>query len=113
MHRITLDPNAIAAYAATAHTMAATLAATATRTAAADPLLLTPAFGLIGADFRTAFTAALTTHTTTLTDLAAALTSLGLATTGGATACTTIDDTYAAALRINTAEATPNPEQSA
>lgn len=104
MHRITLDPKAIAAYAATAHTMAATLATTATRTAAADPLLLAPAFGLIGADFHTALTAALTTHTTTLTDLSTVLTSLGLATTGSATACTTIDAANAAALRTTTTD---------
>ncbi|WP_084523040.1 type VII secretion target [Nocardia inohanensis] len=110
MHRILLDPNGIAGYAATAHTMATALASTAAGTATADPLLLSPAFGLIGADFLAAFTAALTTHTTTLADLSAVLTSLGVATTGSSASYTLTDATHAAAVRTTTAAIPSYPE---
>ncbi|MEV6771474.1 DUF2563 family protein [Nocardia sp. NPDC051030] len=99
MHRISIDPDGLAAYSNVAELMAAHLSATATRAAATDPLLLAPALGLIGADFLTAYTAAHTTHLTSITDLAAVLTTLGTTSTTAATTYTATDTTYAAALQ--------------
>ncbi|MCU1642626.1 MAG: hypothetical protein JWN03_2901 [Nocardia sp.] len=104
MHRISIDPPGLTTYASTATTMAAALAAAAARTAAADPLLLAPAFGLIGSDFLTTYRAAHTGHLTTLTSLAAVLTTLGAATTGAATTYVATDTTYATALQAATPE---------
>ncbi|WP_330183216.1 type VII secretion target [Nocardia sp. NBC_01503] len=98
MHRITIDPDGLTRYASTATTMAATLATATTRIAAADPLLLAPALGPIGADFLTAYRAAHTTHLAALGTLATVLTSLGAATTGAEASYTTTDAAYAAAL---------------
>lgn len=99
MTRISLDPHGLTTYASTATTMAATLATAATRAATADPLLLTPAFGLIGADFLTAYRAAHATQVDTLSSLTAVLAGIGVATTTAETSYVATDTTYAAALR--------------
>ncbi|WP_067562055.1 type VII secretion target [Nocardia acidivorans] len=99
MHRITIDPDGLTRYASTATAMAATLATAGARIAAADPLLLAPALGLIGADFLTAYRAAHTTHLTTVGTLATVLTSLGAATASAEATYATTDATYSAALR--------------
>ncbi|MFI1915232.1 type VII secretion target [Nocardia sp. NPDC020380] len=104
MHRFTLDPDGLATYATTTARHSATLTAATTRAAAAGPLLLAPALGLVGADFLTAYGAAHTTHLTTLESLATALTSLALATTTAATTCAATDITHATALRATTQE---------
>ncbi|WP_194852887.1 type VII secretion target [Nocardia sp. SYP-A9097] len=104
MHRITIDPDGLTNYAATATAMAAALATATTRAAAADPLLLTPALGLIGADFLTTFRAARTTHLAALGTLATVLTSLGAATTGAEAAYLTTDTGYASALKATCRE---------
>lgn len=104
MHRFTLDPTGLAACATTAARHSAALTAATTRAAPADPLLLAPALGLIGADFLTTYAAAHTSHLTTLESLATVLASLGLATTTATTTCAATDTAYATALRAATRE---------
>ncbi|WP_405133366.1 type VII secretion target [Nocardia sp. NBC_01388] len=101
MHRISIDPEDLTTYASTAATMAAALTAATVRATAADPLLLTPAFGLIGSDFLTAYRAAHTGHLTTLGSLAAVLTTLGTATTAAATTYVGTDTRYANAPELS------------
>ncbi|MEV6071676.1 type VII secretion target [Nocardia sp. NPDC052001] len=104
MHRITIDPAGLTEYATTAAAMAATLAGATLRATAADPLLLAPALGPIGADFLTTYRAAHATHLTALADLTTVLASLGAATIGAETAYSATDTAYATALRANSRE---------
>ncbi|MFF0817507.1 type VII secretion target [Rhodococcus sp. NPDC003318] len=76
----------IRGYGATATTMAAEARAAATGAAAAGPGLLAPVFGVIGGDFLAAFTAAHSSHTAGLTNLADTLDSMGAAASESATA---------------------------
>ncbi|MBL1075002.1 DUF2563 family protein [Nocardia sp. 2] len=96
---LSIDPDSVTAYTATAHLLAGDLTAASILAATADPLLLTPAFGLIGADFLTAFTAAHATHTATLTTLSATLTGIGSTAAASAAGYRSTDTGHAAALR--------------
>ncbi|MFE3027572.1 type VII secretion target [Nocardia tengchongensis] len=100
--RISIHPEGLTAYAATTTVLAADLAAATTRVATPD--LLAPAFGLVGADFLTAYAAAHTTHVATLTDLSAILAAASAATGTAATTYTAHDDARAAAIRAAAAE---------
>ncbi|MTE11723.1 type VII secretion target [Nocardia aurantiaca] len=99
MHRISIHSDGLCGYAATTALLCADLAAAAGRAAAAAPELLAPAFGLIGADFLGAYTAAHGTHVTTLSELSAVLAAMSSATGTASTAYTAHDVAYAATLR--------------
>ncbi|MEV0467507.1 type VII secretion target [Nocardia tengchongensis] len=100
--RISIHPEGLTAYAATTTVLAADLAAATTRTATPDLLAL--AFGLVGADFLTAYAAAHTTHVATLTDLSAILAAASAATGTAVTTYTAHDDAHAAAVRAAATE---------
>ncbi|MFE2958918.1 type VII secretion target [Nocardia tengchongensis] len=99
--RISIHPEGLTAYAATTTALAADLAAT---TRVATPDLLAAAFGLVGADFLTAYAAAHTTHVAALTDLSAILAAASAATGTAATTYTAHDDAHAAAVRAAATE---------
>lgn len=73
MHRISVDPDGLTAGAVAAGLLAGDLSAAAAQALSAAPGLLSPALGLIGADFLTAYATAHATHLTTLGALATAL----------------------------------------
>ncbi|WP_245547887.1 hypothetical protein [Nocardia pneumoniae] len=93
------DTEGIAAYGATAHVMAGEMAAAGVSAAAAEPALLGPIMGLVGADFMAAYTAAHAGHVAAIGQLSAVLTSMGGAATGAATVLTETDTSAASALR--------------
>lgn len=98
MYGLTVDPDALTAYAATAQLLSGDLATASVHGTAADPLLLAPLLGLIGADFVAAYAAAHTGHFATIATLSAVLASMGCTTTGSAAAYATGDSTRATAL---------------
>lgn len=102
MHRLTVDPNGLTTYATTAQLQATDLATAAIRGAAANPLLLAPLLGLIGADFVAAYTAAHTGHIATVGRLSTVLTSMGHTSTGAADLYIAIDTARTNALRAAT-----------
>ncbi|MFG1794066.1 type VII secretion target [Nocardia sp. NPDC049149] len=85
------DTEGIAAYGATAHTMAGELAAAGVSAAAAEPALLGPIMGLIGGDFMAAYAAAHAGQVAAIGQLSAVLTSMGGAATGAATVLSETD----------------------
>ncbi|MGV9834431.1 type VII secretion target [Nocardia niigatensis] len=98
MHRLSIHPDGLTAYATTTTVLAAELTAATTHAATAAPGLLAPAFGLIGADFLTAYAEAHATHVTDLGEVAAALVAMSAATGTATTAYTAHDGAYAATL---------------
>ncbi|WP_433564747.1 type VII secretion target [Nocardia sp. CA-151230] len=105
MHRISIHPDGLTAYATTTTVLGADLAAAAAHAATAAPELLVPAFGLIGADFLTAYAAAHGTHLTTLDEVSTALTAMSATTATATAAYTAHDSAYAAMLGTAGAEA--------
>ncbi|MFD4181645.1 type VII secretion target [Rhodococcus sp. NPDC058514] len=81
----------IRAYGATASSMAAQVETAALGAAAAGPILLGPAFGLIGGDFVAAFATAHGGHTAALTNLAQVLGSMSAAAHASAAAYDSAD----------------------
>ncbi|MTJ61147.1 hypothetical protein GL305_33395 [Nocardia seriolae] len=104
MHRISIRPDGLTTYATTTALLSSDVATITTHTASASPDLLAPAFGLIGADFLTAYAAAHTTHVDSLTNLSAALAGMVTATGDAASAYSKHDAAYAAALRTQSRE---------
>ncbi|MFJ9368278.1 type VII secretion target [Nocardia sp. NPDC101769] len=104
MHRISIHPDGLTAYATTTAVLAADLAAAAAHAATAAPELLVPAFGLIGADFLTAYAAAHGTHVTTLDEVSTILAAMSATTAAAAVAYTDHDSAYAATLGTAGAE---------
>ncbi|MFE7796089.1 hypothetical protein [Nocardia sp. NPDC057440] len=92
------DTEGIAAYGASAHTMAAEMAAASAGAAGADPALLGPIMGLVGGDFMAAYAAAHAGHVAAIGQLSAVLTSVGGAATGAAVVLDETDQTNAAAI---------------
>ncbi|WP_433606300.1 type VII secretion target [Prescottella agglutinans] len=88
----------IAAFGATAATLATQAEAAGVGAAAAGPALLGPVFGLIGGDFVAAFTGAQTAHAAQLGRLASAWASMGDAALTTAAAYDTTDAGTGAAL---------------
>ncbi|MFI6870006.1 type VII secretion target [Nocardia sp. NPDC050406] len=98
MYGLTVDPDAMTAYAATAHLLSADLATAGTHGAAADPLLLAPLLGLIGTDFVAAYTAAHAGHLAAVGALSTVLASIGCTTTSSAAAYVATDRSRARGL---------------
>ncbi|WP_306356435.1 MULTISPECIES: type VII secretion target [unclassified Nocardia] len=104
MYDLTVDPTGMTTYATATNLRAADLTAAATRAAPASPPLLAPRFGLLAPDLLAAYTAAHTTHLTTISALAAVLTTMAGTATGSATTYTALDGARAAGLRPTTGE---------
>ncbi|MFQ6393190.1 type VII secretion target [Nocardia sp. KC 131] len=92
------DTEGIVAYGATAHTMAAEMAAASAGAAGANPALLGPVMGLIGGDFMAAYAAAHAGHVAAIGQLSAVLTSVGGAATGAAVVLEETDQTNATSI---------------
>ncbi|ATL65895.1 DUF2563 family protein [Nocardia terpenica] len=104
MGKISVDTTGVAAYGATADTLAGEMGTAAAGAAAADPLLLGPIFGLVGGDFVAAYAAAHAGHVASIGELSAVLGTMGAAATGAAAAYTETDQGSAAALRATGGE---------
>ncbi|MGW5570164.1 hypothetical protein ACWEVD_03095 [Nocardia thailandica] len=98
MRKMSADAEGITAYSATAEVMAGDLAGAAAGSAASDPTLLGPVFGLIGGDFVTAYAAAHAGHVAGIGQLSAVMASMGTATAGAAATLTETDLNNAAPL---------------
>ncbi|QBJ95410.1 hypothetical protein ERC79_05140 [Rhodococcus sp. ABRD24] len=98
MSEMSAATEAIAAFGATAATMAAQSEAAAAGAIAAGPALLGPVFGLIGGDFVAAFASAHTSHTTEISRLSSLWASIGAAAITTATAYDVTDSGAAASL---------------
>lgn len=98
MHKISVDTEGVAAYSATAHSMAGEMAAAGVNAAAAEPALLGPIFGLIGGDFLAAYATAHAGQVAKIGELSAVLTSLGLVSSGAVVTYAETDANHAGAL---------------
>ncbi|WP_067698354.1 type VII secretion target [Nocardia jejuensis] len=99
MHRMSIDPDGLTAYSTTTAVMATDLTAATARAATAAPELLTPTLGVVATDFLAAYTAAHTTHLTSLGALSTAWSSVSTSTTDAAATYTATDAAFATALR--------------
>lgn len=99
MHKISVDTEGVAAYAATATGLAGEMGVAAAGAAGADPLLLGPIFGLVGGDFVAAYAAAHAGHVAGIGELSAVMGSMGAAAAGAATTYAGTDADHAATIR--------------
>jgi hypothetical protein len=99
MHKISVNPEGVVAYGATATGLSGEMTAAAATAAGGDPLLLGPVFGLVGGDFMAAYAAAHAGHVASIGELSAVLGSMSAATTAAAATYTDNDLGRAQALR--------------
>ncbi|MBF6135325.1 ESX-1 secretion-associated protein [Nocardia otitidiscaviarum] len=104
MTELSVDPEAVRAFATTQHGVAGDIAAAGNLDTVANVAAMTPVFGLIGADYLAMFAVAELLHGKDVNALSARYAHLGQVAAGTATAIQTTDGEFAGGLdRMDTA----------